>query len=158
MTKIRADISLSGSERFFPLSILICACFTTNNEILRNREKDLVTTATLEVRLTCFEPASERASVREVLRPDPSQTSRTLASLAGWNFAVLTSRASARETAHKSRKRKYDIVTLVHFMRNARWSFLTAVLRSRQKKLSTIASHSLKGLSVSHRLQCRRHF
>ena len=99
--------------------------------------------------------------MREVLRPDPSQTSRalaSLASLAGWNFAVLTSRASARESAHKSRKRKYDIVTLVHFMRNARWSFLTTVLRSHHEKLSTIASHSLKGLSVSHRLQCRRHF
>lgn len=96
--------------------------------------------------------------MREVLRPDPSQTSRTLASLAGWNFAVLTSRASAREPAHKSRKRNYDIVTLVHFMRNARWSFLTTVLRSHHEKLSTIVSHSLKGLSVSHRLQCRRHF
>ena len=87
--------------------------------------------------------------MREVLRPDPSQTSRALASLAGWNFAVLTSRASARESAHKSRKRKYDIVTLVHFMRNARWSFLTTVLRSHHEKLSTIVSHSLKGLSVS---------
>ena len=155
MTKIRADISLSGSERFFPLSILICACFTTNNEILRRRRILLLRDSRGEADVFW---ASKRASEREVLRPDPSQTSRTLASLASWNFAVLTSRASARESAHKSRKQKYDIVTLVHFMRNARWSFLTAVLRSRQKKLSTIASHSLKGLSVSHRLQCRRHF
>ena len=156
MTKIRADISLSGSERFFPLSILICACFTTNNEILRNCEKDLVTTATVEARLTYFEPASEQVSEKFYDLIPHRLLARSPRSLAG--ISRSSPLVPQRESAHKSRKRKYDIVTLVHFMRKARLSFLTTVLRSHHEKLSTIASHSLKGLSVSHRLQCRRHF